>query len=899
MPKQTGLRHLLRELYTRPAETEVLVTDLEYHQRWYPKNYEEIARRDDLLGVPGCPVPPIERREPATREAAASTKNRIADRTVLRMVDAPLRGDETATPLPAATFLLGAGADAEALAATLAARGVKIKRLPAESAEAACAALEAAYAQTPIRSLILATAREPEAAHLDDRASIERRVERGVYLPYRVARKWFQLVDKNPAAGPATIVALTSLGGSCGFSGAVGAPEGGALAGLLKSIFVEDFRYDHGRYRVKVLDFPPHEPPAQVAWAVCGELAAGRPEVEVAWSGGQRRIVATVRQGVESLPLGELPRGGVWVVTGGARGITAATALALGRRYGLKLHLLGKSPPPETNSPWRNCTEEQLKAIKAEVVRKATEQGRSPNDEWERVKKDREIHESLEKFAAAGVSATYHACDMANWDDVERVLNEVRAQSGPIEGIVHGAGYAKSFRFGTGNAAKLSATIDPKVGGTLALMHLTANDPLRYFVGFGSLSGRFGGNGLSDYAAANDMLAKLCGWFRSRRPECHTTCFHWQTWDQVGMALLADGVGITKNAFKMNFIPPEEGVAHLIDELRAGASESEVLITDAFFQRQFYPYEFEVPAQRAASVAAPAPQPPVHAPTTTGAPLVAEWQAAAGGGAARIVFDPVADPFLDQHRLKNRPFLPGVVGVESLAEAACCARGGQVVRELCDVRIVNGMSFSSDSPLEARVEVSPVEGGLSCRLLTEQRDRQGRMVNAARLHVEGLAPAAAEPIQADPPGRPMGWIPNTYLEDGLIFHGPQFRCLKAWCHQYDGGWGQIVATGVEELAGKRGSEGWILPLAVLDACVVTCGSFLFMQFGGVVEVPYEFERLRWSRLPRAGEACVVRLFFRGRDERHSRFDFTLYGEGDEPILQAIGFRTIRVGAGGR
>ncbi len=66
------------------------------------------------------------------------------------------------------------------------------------------------------------------------------------------------------------------------------------------------------------------------------------------------------------------------------------------------------------------------------------------------------------------------------------------------------------------------------------------------------------------------------------------------------MALLADGVGITKNAFKMDFISPEEGVNHLIDELRAGAPESEVLITDGFFQRQFYPYEFERPTDEPA-----------------------------------------------------------------------------------------------------------------------------------------------------------------------------------------------------------------------------------------------------------------------------------------------------------
>jgi NAD(P)-dependent dehydrogenase (short-subunit alcohol dehydrogenase family) len=609
---------------------------------------------------------------------------------------------------------------------------------------------------------------------------------------------------------------------------------------------------------------------------------------------------------VEKLPLGELPRGGAWVITGGARGITAATALELGRRYGLKLHLLGKSPAPEVNPPWRNCSDEELKAIKADIVRKATQEGRSPTDDWDRVRKDREIQESLDKFSAAGVSATYHACDVANWDDIDRVLKNIRAADGPISGVVHGAGYAKSFRFGTGVGNKLEATIAPKFDGTLALMHLTAGDPLKYFVGFGSLSGRFGGNGLSDYAAANDALAKLCGWFRGKRPECHTVCFHWQTWDAVGMALLADGVGITKNAFKMDFIPPEEGVNHLIDELRAGTPESEVLITDGFFQRQFYPYDFErpasIPADAPAQVAGQTATVATPQSARTHGPLLDAWEPkSVAAGVARITFDPTVDPFLTQHLLKQKPFLPGVVGLESLMEAARAAIGRNDIAEIRNVRISNGMSFPSGT-LPARVEVTPTEGGLSCRLLTEQRDRRGRLIDANRLHVEGLVPAARDvsPLTAEKPGiPPLGWFPHTYPDDGLLYHGPGFRCLKAGAYQYDGGWGQLVAPSAAELAAARGGEGWIVPISLLDGCLVVCGSFVYVFFGGIVEVPYEFGRLRIARLPRAGETCVVRMLFRGRDERHSNFDFVLYGENDEPLLKVDGYRTIRVGAGGR
>ncbi len=45
--------------------------------------------------------------------------------------------------------------------------------------------------------------------------------------------------------------------------------------------------------------------------------------------------------------------GSTWIVTGGARGITAACALELGRRWGLKLHLIGSTPLEPLDPAWR------------------------------------------------------------------------------------------------------------------------------------------------------------------------------------------------------------------------------------------------------------------------------------------------------------------------------------------------------------------------------------------------------------------------------------------------------------------------------------------------------------------------------------------------------------------
>ena len=39
------------------------------------------------------------------------------------------------------------------------------------------------------------------------------------------------------------------------------------------------------------------------------------------------------------------------------------------------------------------------------------------------------------------------------------------------------------------------------------------------------------------------------------------------------------------------------------------------------------------------------------------------------------------------------------------------------------------------------------------------------------------------------------------------------------------------------------------------------------------------------------------MFFRGQDETHSRFDFTLFGDDGTVVLEAVGYRTIAVPEG--
>ncbi len=888
MPLREGLRHMLRELYADPSVSEVMISEASYHRKFYP---EKVSTADR-------PPPADTPSESSATVAATDTRPAVAQRLVMRMVDAPL---PTPTPQgPAArgnVYIVGENPDARALQAKLEAQGATVLLLnPSQGIEASIDLLEQAWATHPAHNLFLMTSRDQATVPHRDIHAVRARESAGVLLPYYLTQRWFQLLAQLPQDQPATIVAATSLGGDFGFAADPPAPEGGALCGLLKSLFVEDVRNDPRRLRVKVVDSPADEPPEEVAEAICRELAARLPDVEVAWSNGRRQVVQSVPQPAGRLPQADLPPNSNWIVTGGARGITAAAAWELGRRYRLRLHLIGVSPPPDPQAAWRNVDETQLKQIKRSVVGQAIAAGRSPEEDWDRVKKDREIQTTLDRLAQAGIQATYHSCDVADRQQLSKLLDQIRAADGPIDGIIHGAGFGRPGRFESRRRDQIEKTFAAKLAGTLALMELTQQDPLRWFVCFGSLSGRFGGNGLSDYAAANDLLAKLAGWYRHRRPQCATSCMHWQTWDRVGMAMRADALGITKNAFEMEFILPEEGVEHLGAELRAGLPQAEVLITDGYFEKYFYGQQGspgatgDLSPSRPQDIASPARREP-HPP-----PLIASLdRGEAGQRLARILFQPETDPFLSEHRLRDKPFLPGVVGLEALAEAAAAGTGQRVVA-LHEVEIETGMKFHGQ-PIAARVTVTPTAAGLACELTSEIRDRKGRVIDPARRHFRGLVELSDHPLPLDapPPGEPpFGWFPHTYADNGLLYHGPPLRCLKEFFFQHDGGWGRIVAPTVAELAGPRSPTGWILPIAVLDACVVACGSYVFTQFERRLEVPHSFGHLHLGRSPQEGESCTIRLFYRGTQERHSQFDFTLFGQNGDVIVQAENYRKVLV-----
>jgi len=589
----------------------------------------------------------------STLDSQLFSTQRTTARFVLRMSEEPLPDERSAATLGGPAVILGRNAAAEALRFSLEELGAKVFELPVdEPLDRILAELERIWQHEPAPHLFLMTARDDKASLTpDDEAGWNDRRVPGVVVPFCVCQRWFELVEKANVLEKATLVAATALGGDCGFRGHSRAVEGGAIAGLLKATSVET----GGKLFVKVVDSPSREPAKLIARSILSELAAARPDVEVGYLRGRRSVVRAVPQPTNLLPPREVDEGTVWVVTGGARGITAVVARELGRRFRLKLHLVGTTPAAE-------------------------------------------LDEELRAFEHAGVDATYHACDVSDRQALNTVLQHIRGTDGVVTGIIHGAGFEKTRRFTKKKQEDLARTLAGKVDGAAALIALTRGDPLKYFVAFGSIGGRFGAAGQTDYAAANEMLAKMVDALRQQRPECAAFTIHWPAWDDVGMSMRPKS-RMTLKLMKTPFMPPAEGARNLIGELQAGSADSEILIVDS--RDEYFSKRATMPTPEQQKLLLELQ------PLVSASPLIDDvCMPRPGDATCRATFDPRVDPFLPGHMYEGVPLLPAVIGIETCAEAAAIISGGRTVVSVRDLKLINGFRMSLSRPYAATVEVS-------------------------------------------------------------------------------------------------------------------------------------------------------------------------------------------------
>ncbi|MGM3307902.1 SDR family NAD(P)-dependent oxidoreductase [Anabaena sp. WFMT] len=257
----------------------------------------------------------------------------------------------------------------------------------------------------------------------------------------------------------------------------------------------------------------------------------------------------------------------VFVVSGGAKGITAQCTIKLAQNQPCKFILLGRSEITTEPEYARDCLDDS--ALKKRIMENLISQGEKPTPMmvqkiFNEINSSREIKKTLEAIAAAGAKAEYISVDVTDTVALQEKLNSVSQKLGKITGIIHGAGNLADKLIEKKTQEDFEKVYNAKVKGLQNLLSCVNLQQLQHLVLFSSVTGFYGNIGQSDYAIANEILNKSAHQIKQNYPQCHVVAINWGGWDsgmvtpQLKKAFAERGISI---------IPLEVGTQMLVNEL--------------------------------------------------------------------------------------------------------------------------------------------------------------------------------------------------------------------------------------------------------------------------------------------------------------------------------------------
>jgi acyl transferase domain-containing protein len=268
----------------------------------------------------------------------------------------------------------------------------------------------------------------------------------------------------------------------------------------------------------------------------------------------------------------------VFVVSGGAKGITAKCVIKLAQQYGCKFILLGRSELIEEPDFAEGCFVEAV--LKKRIMEEFITTGGKPTPMnvqklYNQITSSREIKKTLATIKAAGGDAKYLSVDVT---DVSAMLVEIPQAAegfGAVTGIIHGAGNLADKLIEKKTDEDFEKVYTAKVQGLENLLNCIPSSQLQHLVLFSSVTGFYGNIGQSDYAIANEILNKSAHLVKQQHPECHVVAINWGGWDS----------GMVTQELKKEFarrgidiIPVDAGAQMLVNELNPVHDSTQVVI---------------------------------------------------------------------------------------------------------------------------------------------------------------------------------------------------------------------------------------------------------------------------------------------------------------------------------
>ncbi|OBA75867.1 hypothetical protein A5641_23790 [Mycobacterium sp. 1554424.7] len=545
--------------------------------------------------------------------------------------------------------------------------------------------------------------------------------------------------------------------------------------------------------QVKAIDVAAErQSPIAIAEHLAQEILAGGAELEVGLGSAHGRVTVAADARRVTSRARRIDDRDVIVVSGGARGVTAASVIALAMETRAAFVLLGRTELSDEPSEARGLTTDA--ELKRALLGSAVAQGLKPTpreleQRVQRILADREVRATVAAVAAAGSRVRYAATDVRDTSALGALLQSVRAEFGPITGLVHGAGVLADAPLHKKTLDGFDRVFETKVGGLCALLDATAADPLKVICLFSSVAARSGNVGQSDYAMANEVLNKVALAEQARRgPACLVRALGWGPWDS---GMVTPGLRAMFESRGIALIPLADGARAFVADVLDGETED---------------------------------------PEVTLGEGVSAGALPAEGRIARVLAHVRRQPQLADHRVRGNVVLPVVQVLEWFVRMAEACRPGQLVQRLLDLRVLRGVTlheFDGDGD-PMLVRAAPADDRPD-RLACTLSDVAGSTAYYSSTVEMGSGPTVAPTAPTAPAGG-RRLDRDTCYTNGALFHGPAFQVLE-----------DVECQATSATASLHGlttaawpGEGWATDSAALDGCLQLALVWSHEQLGRTV-----------------------------------------------------------------
>lgn len=553
--------------------------------------------------------------------------------------------------------------------------------------------------------------------------------------------------------------------------------------------------------------------------------AADLPRAEdLFWCDGPVELQLTP-QGVTSLELDQAPDlaapaqslGGVWVLTGGTRGVVGEVARRLIELGARKLLLVGRTAPAATSADLP--LPEARRQARAQLGA-----GASASDVTaaaERLRKERQVARTVEQLRQLGAEVEVIAGDVAQPPTLQEAQAAVQRMGAPVTGVIWGAGIDHSRALLSKTEEEVRRVLTPKLAATPWFSAF----PEAFAVAIGSVSGRFGNAGQIDYAAANAALV-------AEAVQRGGLALDYTAWADIGMAAsLARAMG-ERGVDAL----PADTTAALSAKLIAARITGEVVVSGRLRGVENAPLAdeiiFEIPGQEI------------------------RWRAELTLNRA----------FLADHRPTSAGVLPAVVALGAMEAAA--RRLLPVPWRVESFEIASGLKVFEGRSNVAEVHAVRQDNRVEAQVCSPQGVHHRAIFLADPGHANEL-PVASSPDTSLRQGPAPEQLYRTF------FHGPSFQVVEST--QLGPQSARATSRPLTDPLARDLPAEHRSTVAARELLLQAAGVFLTEELR-TLALPVGAGSIRVRRAPRAQEVVEARVRFRSQQDDLFLFDAELVGQ---------------------